>query len=156
MSDKRKALFIDRDGTINYDSGYIHEPDKIKIYADAQNMIKNYKSLGYIIIIVTNQSGIGRKYFTEKDCITFNKELSHRLSDNGAVIDNVYHCPHIPEDNCNCRKPKTGLIEMAVNDYNIDLKNSIVVGDRDDIEGEMARRLGIKYIILGGDRKFVD
>jgi len=64
------------------------------------------------------------------------------------VIDAVYYCPHKPEDNCNCRKPKTGLIEKAVEDFDIDLKNSIVVGDRDDVDGEMARRLKIKYIIL--------
>ncbi|MBC7081647.1 MAG: HAD family hydrolase [Thermoplasmatales archaeon] len=143
------ALFIDRDGTINANEPeYPHKPEHLKIYEDAVELMREYQQKGYLLIIITNQSGIGRGYFTEQQMHHFNSLLRQELEKRGVRIDAIYFCPHKPEDNCNCRKPKTGLIEQALKDFNIDLKNSIVVGDRDDIDGEMARRLGIKYILF--------
>jgi histidinol-phosphate phosphatase family protein len=144
----KKAVFIDRDGTINYDKGYTYKLSDFKVYEDAVRLIKEYKKKGYLIIIISNQSGIGRGFFTHKNAVDFNEALKKYLRKRGAAIDAVYYCPHKPEDNCNCRKPKPGLIEKALKDFSIDLKKSIAIGDRDDVEGEMARKLGMDYIIL--------
>ncbi|MBC7128949.1 MAG: HAD family hydrolase [Thermoplasmatales archaeon] len=141
------ALFIDRDGTINANEPeYPHKPEHLRIYEDAVELMKEYQNKGYLIIIITNQSGIGRGYFTLEQMQEFNNLLISELAKRGVKINALYFCPHTPADNCNCRKPKLGLIEQAMKDFEIDLKNSIIVGDRDDIEGEMARKLGIKFI----------
>lgn len=141
----RKAIFLDRDGTINHDLGYCHKISELKIYQDAAKLVKKFKKLGYLIIVISNQSGIDRGYFTESDMKKFNTALNRRL---GGAIDAFYWCPHTPEEKCTCRKPKTALVEKAVQDFGINLKESLVLGDRDDIDGEMARRLKIKYSIL--------
>ena len=141
------ALFIDRDGTINANEPeYPHKPEHLRIYEDAVELMKEYQSRGYLIIIITNQSGIGRGYFTLEQMQEFNNLLISELAKRGVKINALYFCPHTPADNCNCRKPKLGLIEQAMKDFDIDLKNSIIVGDRDDIEGEMARKLKIRFI----------
>ncbi|MDP8012286.1 MAG: D-glycero-alpha-D-manno-heptose-1,7-bisphosphate 7-phosphatase [Thermoplasmata archaeon] len=145
---KKRALFIDRDGTINKDCPYCHKLEDLYIYDDAVEIMREYQNLGYLIIIITNQSGIGRGYFTLDEFWKFHNYLIHELEKKGVHIDATYFCPHKPEDNCPCRKPNVGLLEKAVRDFNIDVENSIVIGDRDDIDGEMARRFGIKYKIL--------
>lgn len=142
----RKALFIDRDGTINHDCPYCHDPDDIVIYPDAVNLIRDYRSRGYLIIVVTNQSGLGRKYFTRDELDQFNSALNNELRKLGAEYDFLYYCPHTPEDKCDCRKPRTGMIKKACSDHQIDLKGSVMAGDRDDIDGEIARTLGIPFI----------
>jgi len=146
MMEKRKAIFIDRDGTINRDCPYCHKREDLYIYEDTVELMKKYQEMGYLIIIVTNQSGIGRGYFTVDEMNDFNNHLFEELEKRGVHVDALYYCPHKPEDNCPCRKPNTGLVEKAVKDFNIDLENSIVIGDRDDIDGELARRLKIKFI----------
>ncbi len=146
--EKRKALFIDRDGTINRDCPYCHKLEDLYIYDDAVALMKSYQERGYMIIILTNQSGIGRGYFTLDEFWAFHNALLRELEKRGVHVDATYFCPHTPEDNCPCRKPKTGLLEKAVKENNIDVENSIVVGDRDDVDGEMARRYGINYFII--------
>jgi D-glycero-D-manno-heptose 1,7-bisphosphate phosphatase len=144
----KPALFTDRDGTINKDCPYCHDPSSLIIYDDAVKIIKEYREKGYLIIMVTNQSGIARGFFTVDDMKRFNRALLDELKRRGAGIDRVYFCPHHPDDKCSCRKPNDGLIKQAMKDFDIDLKNSVILGDRDDIEGELARKLGIKSIIL--------
>jgi D-glycero-D-manno-heptose 1,7-bisphosphate phosphatase len=146
MSEHKPALFIDRDGTINRDCPYCHDPSQIDIYMDAVSLIRDYRKKGYLIIVITNQSGLGRHYFSIQDLDAFNEELNRRLKELGAQFDYLYYCPHIPEDNCDCRKPKDGMIRRAVQDHGIDLDSSALAGDRDDIEGELARKLGLKFI----------
>jgi histidinol-phosphate phosphatase family protein len=146
MSEHKPALFIDRDGTINRDCPYCHDPTQIDIYMDAVSLIRDYRKRGYLIIVITNQSGLGRHYFSIQDLEAFNEELNRRLKELGAQFDYLYYCPHIPEDNCDCRKPKDGMIRRAVQDHGIDLDSSVLAGDRDDIEGELARKLGLKFI----------
>ena len=143
-----KALFIDRDGTINVDCPYCSKPEQIRIYKDAIDLIRNYKKFGFLIIVISNQSGIGRKLFSEEDVIKFNDSLNVCLKKFNAEVDKFYFCPHKPEDNCNCRKPKDGMIKKAMADNDIDLIGSIFVGDRDDIDGELARGLSMHYKIL--------
>ena len=143
-----KALFIDRDGTINVDCPYCSKPEQIRIYKDAIDLIKSYKKFGFLIIVISNQSGIGRKLFSEQDVINFNESLNNCLKKFDSSIDKFYFCPHTPEDNCNCRKPKDGLIKRAMSENDIDLIGSIFVGDRDDIDGELARNMSMHYKIL--------
>ena len=144
----RKALFIDRDGTINRDCPYCHDLKDLYVYDDAVQIMNEYEEKGYLIIIITNQSGINRGYFTENEFHLFHNELLKRLKDKGINVDKTYYCPHRPEENCNCRKPNLGMIQKAMEDFDIDITNSVIIGDRDDMEGEMGRKLGIKYIIL--------
>lgn len=143
-----KVLFIDRDGTINKDCPYCHILSDLAMYDDAVEIMKEHGKNGFTIIIITNQSGIGRGYFSEKEFHTFHNAILNVLEKKGVYIERTYYCPHRPEDNCDCRKPKTGMINQAMKDYNIDLRNSIIIGDRDDMEGAMARSLGMKYKIL--------
>ncbi len=145
---KNKALFIDRDGTINHDCPYCRDPSQITLYEDTINLMREYKRKGYLVVIVTNQSGINRGYFSVEELEKFHDELKDRLLKHGVPIDAIYYCPHRPEEKCSCRKPEPGLILNAAADLNIDLAESVVVGDRDDIDGELARRLNIPYTIV--------
>lgn len=148
----RKALFVDRDGTINRDCPYCHDPADIIIYEDAVRIMRCYQKDGFILVLVTNQSGINRGYFSEEEMHAFNHALLVKLRSMGVEISAVYFCPHRPDEGCECRKPGTGLVKKACSDLGIDLGASHVLGDRDDIEGEMARRLGIGYTILRRSR----
>ena len=145
---KKRALFIDRDGTINKDCPYCHDPKDLIVYDDSVEIMKDYRSRGYLIIIITNQSGIIRGYFTDEEFHVFHNELLKQLEERGVDIDKTYYCPHRPDENCECRKPKLGMIKRAMGDFDIDLEKSIIVGDRDDMEGRMGRQLGIEYKIL--------
>ena len=136
----KKALFIDRDGTINVDHGYTCKASDLELYLDAVRIIKQYNRKGYLVIVTTNQSGIGRGYYSEKEYKGFNSALAKELEARDARVDAFYHCPHTPQDRCNCRKPNAGMIKRALKDYDIDLSGSIVIGDRDEVDGEMARR----------------
>ncbi len=144
----QKVVFIDRDGTINKDCPYCHNIADLELYEDAIKLMKKYQDKGYIIIIITNQSGIGRGYFTENEFHIFHDEILRILKTKGINITKTYYCPHKPEEQCNCRKPKTGMIEQALKDFDIDLKNSIIIGDREDIEGIMAKAIGINCKII--------
>lgn len=140
-----RALFIDRDGTINRDCPYCIEPDDLVLYEDTVRLMKQYRKNGYLIIVVTNQSGIARGYFTEEQLEKFHERMIEELKKRDVEIDDIYYCPHHPDENCNCRKPKTGMIDKAVKDHDILLSQSIMVGDRDDIDGALARKLGIHF-----------
>ena len=152
MQHSNRALFIDRDGTIDKDCPYCFRPEDLRIYEDAIKLMREYQSENYLVVIVTNQSGIGRKYFTVKQMNAFNNSMLQELRKFGIAVNAIYYCPHLPEEGCSCRKPKDGLIRQAVQDFNIDLEHSIIVGDRDDIEGILARNLGISYRILNRSR----
>ena len=116
--------------------------------------MRQYQQKGFLIIIITNQSGVNRGYFTEEDLGRFNTALVKRLAHMGVRIDAIYYCPHRPDEGCKCRKPGTGLVEKAMHDFPIDLEHSVMVGDRDDIDGEMAGRLGIEFINILRTKQF--
>lgn len=129
--EKNKVVFLDRDGTINYDYGYVHEKSKLKFLPGVIEGLKKLKENNYELIIITNQSGIGRGYFTDDEFQKFNSYMLDELKKNNIDIKDVYYCPHIDEDDCECRKPKLKLFYDAIEKHNVDLENSYVIGDKE-------------------------
>ena len=150
MTGKRRAIFVDRDGTLNYDKGYTHKLSDLKIYDDIIPLLMDYYEKNFLIIVITNQSGIGRGYYTVDEMESFNREIAKELIFKGIKIEDFFYCPHTPDQGCRCRKPETGLIEEASIKYDIDISNSVVIGDRESVDGEMARKLGMKFIKVHG------
>lgn len=126
-----KAILLDRDGTINVDYGYVHETTKFKFIDGVIEGLKILDDLGFLLIIITNQSGIGRGYFSFDDYNKLNNYMLKSLKDNGINISKVYMCPHTDKDNCDCRKPKLELFYKAINEFNIDINRSFVIGDNE-------------------------
>lgn len=127
-----KAAFFDRDGTINVDIGYLHRPEDIEFIRGVPELIRKYNDEGYLVIVITNQSGIARGMFTEEDMHRVHAAMSERLKkEYGAHIDAFYFCPHLPEitGECECRKPKPGLFLQAMKCYDIDPAQSVSYGD---------------------------
>ncbi|MHA1725687.1 MAG: D-glycero-alpha-D-manno-heptose-1,7-bisphosphate 7-phosphatase [Promethearchaeota archaeon] len=126
--EKQKAIFLDRDGTLNEDKGYVHKIEDFKLLPgviEGLKLLKNH----FIFFIVTNQSGIGRGYYTYEDFLRFNEHLVQVLKSHDIEIKKTYVCPHIPEDNCECRKPKINSLLEARKQHGIDLTHSWVIGD---------------------------
>lgn len=151
---KNKAVFLDRDGTINEEMGYINHASRFKIFSFVPEAIKILNQCGYLAIIVTNQSGIARGYFDEELVKSIHGTLEEEISRQSGKINKIYYCPHHPTEgidgyrkNCNCRKPKPGMIEQAKEEFNINLKASFMIGDRyKDIE--FGKNLGLKTIMV--------
>ncbi len=132
-----KAAFFDRDGTINVEVNYLYKIEDFRFIDGMPELIKKYNDEGYIVIVVTNQAGIARRYYTEEDMHKLHKHINQELEKIGAHIDAFYFCPHHPDITgvCKCRKPKPGMIEQAIKDFNIDVSKSILYGDKPwDIE----------------------
>tara|TARA_B100001063_G_scaffold91636_1_gene85249 strand:+ start:1794 stop:2324 length:531 start_codon:yes stop_codon:yes gene_type:complete len=143
----KKVVFLDRDGVINKDTSYVSRIEDFEFIDGVFKACLHFKKLGFEIIIVTNQSGIGRAYFTQDDFNKLNEYMKKEFLKNSIEILDVFYCPHKPEDKCECRKPKTGMINQALNLYDIDLKNSWMIGDKiTDIE--LAINSNIKNSIL--------
>lgn len=142
MACMNKAVFFDRDGTINIEKNYLYKVEDFEFIKGIPEIIKEYNDKGYKVIVVTNQAGIARGYYTEEDMHKLHNYIDNELRKYGAHIDAYYFCPHHPTEgkgkykvNCNCRKPKTGMLEMAIKDFNIDVTESILYGDKPwDIE----------------------
>jgi len=141
------AVFFDRDGTINEEAGYLSNPDDLRLIKGAAEAVKRLKILGIKVIVISNQSGVGRGYFSEEDVARVNRRMTELLSSQGARIDAIYYCPHHPEDNCECRKPRPGLLKKAALEHSIDLSRSYVVGDK-KTDVELAGNAGAKGIIV--------
>jgi len=137
---KNKAIFLDRDGTLNTDSGYVYQIKDIEIIEGIIDALKIFQNEGYLLIVVTNQSGVSRGYYKEEDVVNFNNAIKTILTKKGVNIDQFYVCPHLPEDNCVCRKPLPYLLYRAMGDYNIDPNLSFMFGDKitDVVCGENA------------------
>jgi D-glycero-D-manno-heptose 1,7-bisphosphate phosphatase len=144
---RRIAVFIDRDVTINKESGYIDRPDMIDLIPGSAEAIKIINKMGLNAVVVTNQSGIGRSYFKEESLREVHRRLKEVLMEEGAYIDAIYYCPHHPDDNCECRKPMPGLLKKAALELDIDLCSSYVVGDKiSDLI--LAQKVGAKGILV--------
>ncbi|MBI2650116.1 HAD family hydrolase [Candidatus Woesearchaeota archaeon] len=141
----KKAVLMDRDGVVTEDTGYVH---KIEDFNLVENAVEGLKLLkGFKLIFITNQSGIGRGYFKFEDFLDYNNRVVQELKKNGIKIEKTYVCPHAPEDNCECRKPKTKMIKDAARDFGIDLGKSFMIGDK-KIDVEMGHNAGCKSILV--------
>lgn len=140
-----KAILIDRDGVITEDLGYVHKIEDFNLVKNAVEGLKLLKD--FKLIIITNQSGIGRGYYTFQDYEKFNEYLLAELKRHNIKIEKIYVCPHKPEDNCECRKPKEKLIKDAEKEFNIDLNKSFMIGDK-KIDIEMGKNARIKTILV--------
>lgn len=142
-----RAAFFDRDGTINVDFGYVYEPEKLAFVKGVPELIRSYNERGFLVIVISNQSGIARGLYSEEQMHRFNAYMNDRLkAQYGAHIDAFYFCPHLPEitGECDCRKPKPGLFLRAIKDYNIDPEASLSFGDSKRDE-EASRAAGISH-----------
>lgn len=146
-SKSKPAIFLDRDGTINVDTEYLHEPEKFKLLSGVLPGLKKMQDMGFRLIIVTNQAGIGLGYFTKEDFYRINRRMFQLLAKQNIQIDKIYFCPHNITENCNCRKPKTGLIERAQQDLNIDMSHSFMIGDT-TIDILTGKNAGLKTILV--------
>lgn len=148
--EKIKALFLDRDGVINYDPGYVYRIEDFEFMPGIFEALAGFMALGYEIFVVTNQSGIGRGYYSEDDFAKLSKYMIDEFKSYGVEIKKIYHCPHTPSDDCNCRKPRPGMILQALNEHNIDPQASLIIGDKPS-DLEAARRAGVESGYLIGD-----
>jgi D-glycero-D-manno-heptose 1,7-bisphosphate phosphatase len=149
-----KAVFLDRDGTIVEDTGHLHERNKVRFLPGVDKAVRRLKENGFKVIIVTNQAGVAKGYYTEDTVREINAYVLGLLAQKGAIIDAIYYCPHHTEGvveqyrkACYCRKPNPGMLERAATDFGIDFSQSFVIGDHlTDIEA--GRRVGCQTILL--------
>src|SRR6266567_6437289 len=137
------AVFIDRDGTIMEDCVHCSDPKNVKIFPGIPEALRRLKSNGFKLIIITNQSGIGRGLFTVEQYRAVEAEVLRQLG--AGLIDGTYFCPHLPGQHCSCRKPATGMILEATREYQVDFSRSFLVGDK-EIDVECARNAGVRSI----------
>ncbi len=149
-----KIIFLDRDGTINKEDGYITKPDQLKLYDGTITALKMLDEMGYRIVIVSNQAGVGRGLLTEAKLQEINAALLGTLKDHGIEIEKLYYCPHHPDavvpeykKDCECRKPKTGMILRASAELDVRVQGAYMIGDKlTDIE--LAHNFGGRGILL--------
>ena len=143
-----KALFLDRDGIINIDSGYVSKIEKFQFTEGIFNLLHLFIKYDYKIFIVTNQSGIGRGYYTQNDFKVLTTWMLSEFKKQHIEITSVQHCPHVPEEKCSCRKPNTGMIDEILLFNTIDLKYSWLIGDKQsDIDLAINSHIGSSIAI---------
>ncbi|GAA0349118.1 D-glycero-beta-D-manno-heptose 1,7-bisphosphate 7-phosphatase [Bowmanella denitrificans] len=145
-----KALFLDRDGVINLDHGYVYKPQDFQFVEGIFALCRRFHQAGYLLVVVTNQSGIGRGYYSEADFAQLTEWMKQRFIEQQAPLAGVYYCPHHSESAqgqyklaCDCRKPEPGMLLQAAKDLNIDLSQSVMVGDKVS-DMQAAERAGVK------------
>ena len=154
MTGKRRAVFLDRDGTINVEKSYLHKIEDFEFIPGAPEAIKRLKDAGFLVIVVSNQSGIGRGYFDEHAVDKLQRYIQSELAGYNTSIDDFYFCPHHPEKGignykvvCDCRKGEPGMLIQAAKEYNIDLQKSFMIGDKlADIEA--GQRAGCQSLLV--------
>ena len=151
---KRRAVFLDRDGTINIEKDYLYKIEDFEFISGAPEAIKRLKEAGFVVIVVSNQSGVAQGYFDEDAVNQLHRHIQAELTDYGTSIDGFYFCPHHPDKgvgaykvDCNCRKGKPGMLLQAAREDDLDLQNSFMVGDKlADIEA--GERAGCKSVLV--------
>jgi heptosyltransferase-2 len=147
------TIFLDRDGTLNPDLGYIRSPDQYELLPGVPQALTKLKQAGARLIVVTNQSGVARGLLSLEDLDAIHRKLKRELAVVGAALDAIYFCPHHPDEHCRCRKPNTGMIDQALRDGGIELARSYLIGDQGR-DMELAQRIGARSILVttGNDR----
>ena len=155
-----KAIFLDRDGTINVERNYLYRIQDFEFLPGVIDALRQLQRAGFLLIVVTNQSGIGRGYYTEEDFNKLNKWMVEYLNNQGVVISDVYYCPHLPDatvriyrKECECRKPKLGMYMQAVSEHNLDLSQSYAIGDKIR-DCEICKSTGCKGFLIGNNEKY--
>ena len=146
-----KALFLDRDGIINIDHGYVSKIEDFEFNEGIFDLLHLFIKEGYKLFIVTNQSGIGRGYYSQNDFETLTTWMITEFKKQNISIESVHHCNHAPETNCVCRKPETGMVDEILSLYNIDLKHSWMIGDKQS-DIDLAHNAQIAFTIAIGER----
>ncbi len=143
----RRAVFVDRDGTVNPDLRYLSDADRLEVYKGVGEATRLLHAHGYLVICVTNQSGIERGFYTVEDVERIHGRVNEILAREGGGVDAFYYCPHAPESGCRCRKPGTELFERAARSFSLDLAASAIIGDR-SLDIEAGQRLGLLTILV--------
>lgn len=154
----KPAVFLDRDGVINVDHGYVSQVDDFEFIDGVIEACKKLKDKGYLLVVITNQSGIARGYFSEEQFHSLTEWMDWSLADRGVDLDGIYYCPHHAQKgvgeykvDCDCRKPKPGMLLSAIDDLNIDVSNSILVGDKvSDLKAGIAAGVKNNYLVRTG------
>jgi len=155
---KQKAIFLDRDGTVNKEKEFLWKPQDFQFIPGAEKAIKIFNNLGYTVLVITNQSGVARGFYAEEDVMKLHCHINGLLRKRCAIIDAFYFCPHHVDGviekyaiDCDCRKPKTGMILKAEKDFNLDLDRSIIIGDKEiDVLAGKNAGIGEKILIRSG------
>ena len=144
---KRRAVFLDRDGTVNVEVGYIRSRHDIQLIPGAAAAVRALNQADWLVIVITNQSGVGRGYLTAEELAAAHATLLEQVAAEGARIDAIFHCPHLPDDGCVCRKPEVALIRQAEQEFGIDLTASWVIGDK-ATDLELGRNAGCRAALV--------
>jgi histidinol-phosphate phosphatase family protein len=144
------AVFLDRDGTMNKDVPYCSRPEDFHLFPGTARAVRLLNEHGYKVIVITNQSGIARGYFTEEMLGSIHQEMLNQLAKENARIDAIYYCPHHPDDNCECRKPKPKMILQAATEHDIDLRRSFMVGDK-PLDVALGQNAGCRTVLIPSD-----
>ena len=154
MSNSHKAVFLDRDGVINKErTDYVKTVNELVILDDIANPIKKLRDNGFLVVVVTNQSAINRGLTSHQNVESIHSAIQVYLKKNETQVDAFYYCPHRPDEHCECRKPKPGLLIKAIDELKIDVKSSWMIGDRDS-DMEAARMVGCKAIKISSNSGF--
>jgi D-glycero-D-manno-heptose 1,7-bisphosphate phosphatase len=155
-SGRRPALLLDRDGTLNVDRGWVHKPQDFRWIEGAREAIRWANDRAILVLVITNQSGIARGYYTEEEFLAFTAWMGRELAEQGAHIDGTYYCPHHPSEGsgvyrrqCRCRKPGPGLIERALKEWKVDPVLAVLVGDGEN-DMVAATAAGIRGVRFSG------
>jgi D-glycero-D-manno-heptose 1,7-bisphosphate phosphatase len=149
----KRAVFIDRDGTINVEKDYLYQPDEFEFIPGAERAIHLLNEAGFLVVVVTNQSGVARGYYTEEDVHLLHRHIVAQLEQAGSRVDAWLYCPHHPEGRgsyalpCRCRKPQPGMLLEAARRFDIDLESSIMIGDK-LVDVEAGRAAGCRTILV--------
>ena len=147
MIKRRPAVFLDRDGTLLTERGYLSDPARVRFYPRAFDALRRLKRAGFRLVVITNQSGVARGFFTLETLAKINQRFTSDLVRRGVRIDGIYFCPHGPEGTCSCRKPKPTLARRATRRLGIDLRRSFVVGDQ-WTDMKLARNLRVPGVLV--------
>ena len=158
MTNKVPAIFLDRDGTLNVDHGYVHEIDNFEFIDGTIEALQALKKMGFALVLVTNQSGIARGMYSEDQFMQLTEWMDWSLADRDVDLDGIYFCPHLPDakveayrQQCDCRKPQPGMLLSAQQELNIDMAASYMVGDKlEDMQAALAAGVGTKVLVRTG------
>lgn len=149
-SSGRRAVFLDRDGTLIVDAGYPRDPEKVELLPGAVEALSAFRQHGLLLVLISNQSGVGRGMVTPEEAASVHGRFVQILEGAGVRLDGSYYCPHGPDDGCTCRKPSPELLQRAAADHGVDLRSSFMIGDK-LIDVETGIRAGCKTILLDWD-----